>query len=62
MLNNLTEKMTDNCSTETMLAKLVSPCAGGEKEAAVTAYKTWESYLLMRESRERHDILATEKS
>lgn len=51
MLNNLGEKMADPCGTETVLAKAVSPRAGGEKEAAVIAYKTLESYLL-RKSRE----------
>lgn len=54
--------MVDNCSRETMLAVVVGPCAGGEKEAEVTACNTLESYVVGRKSREKYDVLAIEKS
>lgn len=54
--------MVDNCSRETMLAVVVGACAGEEREAAVTAYNTLESYVVGRKSREKYDVLATEKS
>lgn len=59
---SLKGKMADNCGTETMLAKVIGPCAGWEREEGVIAYKTLESYLLMKKSRERCDALDAEKS
>lgn len=53
--------MVDNCSRGTMLTVVVGPCAGGDKEATVAAYNTLESYLVRRKSREKHDVLATER-
>lgn len=54
--------MVDKCSRETILAPVVGACAGGEKEAAITAYNTLASYVVGRKSREKYAVLATEKS